>query len=94
MSIPRKDGRYYLDPAVHTAMTAICNQRGIAATDYVESLIVADVLRVAHEAIELAEAIRGAGLPRIQPDSAGVAPRRPVSEVERINAGLAPGAIK
>lgn len=91
MSIPRKDGRYYLDPAVHAAMTAICNQRGIAATDYVESLIVADVLRVAHEAIELAEAIRGSGLPRIGPDSPGAAPQQ-LSELERIRAGQPPGA--
>lgn len=92
MSIPRKDGRYYLDPAVHAAMTAICNQRGIAAQDYVEALIVADVQRVAHEAIELADALRASGIARIQPDSPGSTPGRPISEVERINRNLAPGA--
>ena len=88
MSLPRKDVRFYLDHDMHSALLAICNQRGINVSDYVEALVVADVHSVAHAAIELADALK---VLRYVPEEAGVAMQH-IPEAERIRQGLPPGA--
>ena len=88
MALPRKDVRFYLDHDMHSALLAICNQRGINVSDYVEGLVGWDVRRVAHDAIELANALKV--LPPV-PEEAGVAMQH-IPEAERIRQGLPPGA--
>lgn len=90
MSLPRRDVRFYLDASMHEALTAICNQRGITLGDFVESVVVREIEHIAHEAIELAAALRGV---RNVTESAGVAVQH-MSEAERIRAGKPPGAVR
>lgn len=73
MSIERKDARCYLDNEVHKALTAICNQRGTTIADFMEGLVTAEVRRISHEAIELADLLRNTGIVRSRPDSHGEA---------------------
>lgn len=61
MSLERKDIRAKLDGSAHAAVVAICRVRGVEISEYVETLILADVAKVAHEAIELADELRAQG---------------------------------
>lgn len=71
MALERKDVRFYMDADQHAALTRICNLRGITIADFVEKLVVPAVLDIGHEAIQLADELRGLGIFRKTPDSSG-----------------------
>lgn len=76
-----------MDVHAHEQLQIICNRRGITLADFVESLAVREIEHIAHEAIELAAALRGV---RNVTESPGVAVQQ-MSEAERIRQGLRPG---
>lgn len=62
MSLGRKDVRFKLDPDDHAALKAICDVAGVDVGDFVESIIVPEIRRRTHEAIELAERLARRGI--------------------------------
>jgi hypothetical protein len=61
MSAERKDVRAKLDERYHAAVVLICRQRGIEIGDYLEGLVVADVSRIAHDAIPIGNGLKELG---------------------------------
>lgn len=79
MAIERKDVRFKLDERDHAALKEICEVLGVDVGDFVESLVVPEIRRRAHEAIELAERLQRRGIngtARENPGAAGIGGRR------------------
>ncbi len=62
MALERKDVRFKLDPDDHAALKVICDVAGVDVGEFVESIIVPEIRRRAHEAIELAERLARTGI--------------------------------
>lgn len=62
MALERKDVRFKLDERDHAALRAICDVAGVDVGEFVESIIVPEIRRRAHEAIELAERLARRGI--------------------------------
>lgn len=73
MAIERKDVRFKLDEADHAALKEICDVAGMDVGDFVESIIVPEIRRRAHEAIELAERLQRRGISGRGRESSGAA---------------------
>lgn len=73
MSIERKDVRFKLDEQDHAALKAICDVTGVDVGDFVESIIVPEIRRRTHEAIELAERLTRRGIAGKNRESLGTA---------------------
>ena len=71
MSLERKDVRAKLDGEPHAKLAAICRRRGVEISEFVETVIVAEVERIAHEAIGIAEDLRKAGFSGTERDEPG-----------------------
>jgi hypothetical protein len=61
MSLERKDVRAKLDGEPHAKLATICRRRGIEISEFVEAVVVAEVERIAHEAIGIADDLKKAG---------------------------------
>jgi hypothetical protein len=62
MSLPRKDVRAKLDENIHAAMSAICEQAGIEHGEFIEALVIREVSKRFHDAIQLARAAERLGI--------------------------------
>lgn len=62
MALERKDVRLKLDADVHTALKEICDVAGVDVGDFCESILVPEIRRRSHEAIELAERLARRGI--------------------------------
>lgn len=73
MALERKDVRFKLDPDDHAALKEICDVAGMDVGDFVESVIVPEIRRRSHEAIELAERLARRGIAGKNRESSGTA---------------------
>lgn len=73
MALERKDVRFKLDERDHAALRAICDVAGVDVGEFVESIIVPEIRRRAHEAIELAERLTRRGIAGKNRESSGTA---------------------
>jgi len=62
MALERKDVRFKLDPDDHAALKAICDVAGVDVGDFVESIVVPEIRRRVHDAIELAGRLARRGI--------------------------------
>lgn len=62
MSVERKDIRGKLDPDLHRALKVICDAEGVTEAEFIERVLVPVIRRRVHEAIEIADAVRGSGI--------------------------------
>ena len=72
MSIPRKDVRVYLDWDMHAALRVITDHKGVEMAAWCESLIAAEIQRIAHDSIVVAEGLKAIPGSRGFADNAGV----------------------
>jgi hypothetical protein len=95
MSLERKDVRAKLDPDMHRALQVLARIEGLTDGEWVEQVIVPVIMRRVHEASLIAAEARLAGITgniRESSGDAGNGRESTLSEVERLRAGLPPGA--
>ena len=69
MSLERKDVRAKLDGEPHAKLVAICRNRGIEISEFVEAVVISEVDRITHEAIGIADDLRRQGISGIERDN-------------------------
>ena len=62
MSLERKDVRSKLDPELHAALDAICNEKGVTQADWIESVIAPVLREKVAETMRLADEFRRRGI--------------------------------
>lgn len=62
MSLDRKDIRAKLDPDRHAQLRAICEIDGVDMGDFIEAALLPVIAKRVHDAIELADRLRGLGM--------------------------------
>ena len=70
MTTPRKDVKFTLPEEQHQAMRLIAEQQGLTLCEWVERLVSRKLMRLAHDAILLADAFRRTGIEKTFRESA------------------------
>lgn len=72
MSLERKDIRAKLDPDKHAQLRAICEIDGVDMGDFIESVLLPEIAKRVHAAIELAARLQRLGISGSEKSQPGI----------------------